>query len=813
MSKIPVRLQMQLKESVLATSNIQGSGVIYATSDACNYIYVFTALHCILGTRTETTSGNSYLYNLDQIEHVMVEHNENLSTSEFTREKVLSAEIIINMRKDIAIIKVNKRLIAEISSFPKIVLHEKKRFDGRFRSAGFLGSNRNQSSPFEYHFISRSPDGIIVCRSEGSIQSDNALGVIGGYSGSGLFFQESPILAGIITKLPDENATGDNIHAVDLSLIDINKMLSEADENNELVNYTNNARKIFVDEDNVLVDLSAIEINGVKLNLWKAVGNTKYDMSDDWFQDAIRFDDLLNSQTIYTLIKEKLSNGPYIPDNSELYAVPKEGFTTRKAIQTTLTDRIVFQAAVDYIAREVDPYIKMNTYSARYNFNERNNYNFFFINSVEQWQKFQHQILESIDDENPFLLVTDITNYYDNISEVALKRRLNDYKNNSSDPPAFEKVTELICSMVKSWQQGYGYTSNGIPQNREASAFLANLFLAKVDQAMIIEFPFYFRFMDDIRILCKDKFQARKALMVLIDKLSDIGLNLNSQKTIILNSKDDKDRDIIKEYTPTADKQIEQINSLINVGRYRELQIAIFMVNDLFHEAVRNYDKKGFPKKFRFAIDRLQRFARTPFLNELINYSEIVIAIIDHFEDNPWHSEIYINFLMAIDSKYIGKDLLDLLIPIITDPVKNIYPWQSFVIFKLLAYHKIPDKELQQHAKKLIIEYEQLNKAPEIAGACLYIASVESDAVDLIKDSFNNGKFRSRITTRSAVLCLQSIAPTSLNPRHLDPLLIRIHETAYAKFIEKNIAAPLIAAPSKVSFKNITRDLPQFTSM
>lgn len=168
---------------------------------------------------------------------------------------------------------------------------------------------------------------------------------------------------------------------------------------------------------------------------------------------------------------------------------------------------------------------------------------------------------------------------------------------------------------------------------------------------------------------------------------------------------------------------------------------------------------------------------------------------------------------MAINSKYIVKDLLDLLIPIITDPVKNVYPWQSFVIFKLLAYHKIPNRELQQHAKKLIIEYEQLNKAPEIAGACLYIASVESDAVELIKDSFNNGKFQSRITTRSALLCLQSIPTASLNPRQMDPLLIKIHETAYAKFTETNVAAPLIAAPPKISFKNITRDLPQFTSM
>ncbi|WP_367867103.1 reverse transcriptase domain-containing protein [Pedobacter sp. WC2423] len=812
LSKIAVRITVKFKESILVTTNTGGSGVIYFTSADCNYLYVFTALHCIFGQREVIENKNVYHHAISDIDYVLVEHNENLATSSFRAQKVTAQDIFIHPKRDFCILKVDKKLIANRTGFPEIVLHSNKRDSGSFRSAGFPNSNRDIYSPLTYTFSSSSPDGIIVIRSEGTIHSDGAIDLISGYSGSGLLLSKGPVLVGIITKLADESALANNIHALDLSFVDINKILLEVDENLEEVNYTNNAKKIIVDEQENLIDLSRIEVNGVHLDIWKAVGNIKSDINDDWFQDPVRFADMLYSGTIYQIIQDNIVDGSYVPQAPEIYTVPKEGFTTRRAVQNSIIDRVIYQAVTDVIAQELDHILINTVYSARYNYDKSSNHTYFFNNSVEQWQKFQHQILESINIESPYLVVTDITNYYDNISLAALKTKLDDHISDVKNPAEYRNAITLLTQLIAKWQSNMGYTSNGIPQNRDASAFIANLFMAHIDRQMVGEFPNYYRFMDDIRIVCEDKYQARKALMSLIDKLSEIGLNLNSQKTNVLNWSDPEERKKIEEYTPITDRQIDQICTLNNSNKPRELQIAVGMVNDLFHYSVEHYQELGSPKKFRFSIERLQRFARTPGFRDLINFSDIVSAIAKWFEDSPWHAETYIRFLMAIDKDYITKSLLDVLITSITDPGKNIYTWQSYSIFKLLAYHKITDPALLLYAEKLITNSQGTEKAPEVAGACIYFAALSPGAVSIIKRSFNKGFFNTYISQRSALLCLESVPQINLTAE-LDRGLKTVHQNAYVAFLTTGKKSDLVSGPGEIKLKDIPRDLPLFVSL
>jgi hypothetical protein len=814
LSKIAVRLTSKLLPSTLTANHPQGSGVIYLTSKNCEYLYVFTALHCIFGDRSIKGGKNIYQYSLENIDHVLVEHNQKLDSVEFHKEKVAVSDIIIDTKNDFCILKVKRTLIKGDKDFPEIVLHSNKRTDGTFKSSGYPGTNRNNHTPLDFAFVSATNEGIMVVRSEGNIRSENGVDQMGGYSGSGLFISKRPILIGMITKIPDLTILGDNVHAKDLSYIEINKILLANNNTHEEVNYTNHAKKIILDEHDNVVDLSRVKISGVTLNLWKAIGNIRTDMDDDWFLDPIRFGDILHSEKMYNIIQKGLVNENFHPSLPEMFSVPKEGFTIRKAVQTKLTDRVIYQAVVDYIANELDRKVLINkVYSARYNYNNATNFKYFFNYSVEQWQKFQHQIHESLDDANPYLVVTDITSFYDNISVAALKVKLDDQLSQASNKPEYTSAVKLVVELIEKWQEHMGYTSNGIPQNRDPSAFLANIFLAHVDMQMEVEFPQYFRFMDDIRIVCKDKYEARKALMFLIDKLSEIGLNLNSQKTKILNRNIPEESKIINEYTPVLDKEIEQICSLMDSGKSREVQIAVRMVNDLFHEAIRNYSEIGSRKKFRFAIERLQRFSRTPLLCDLIDFSEIVKAIIERFEDNPWHTEIYIRFLMTLDKAYITTDLLDVLVPLITDRDKNIYQWQAYSIFKLLAYHKIQNANLLQYAKQLISSALGKERAPEVAGACLYLGSTEDTAVNLIKHAFSKGYFDSYISKRCAILCLQSIEPNNLPKNQMDDVLIEGHTQAYNKFIETGEQAPLIKGPAKLKIQNISRDLPQIISL
>ena len=96
-----------------------------------------------------------------------------------------------------------------------------------------------------------------------------------------------------------------------------------------------------------------------------------------------------------------------------------------------------------------------------------------------------------------------------------------------------KKIDEYIgalISLLKRWSPD-GF--RGIPQNQDASSFLGNVYLSYIDKCMLSLKYNYFRYMDDIRIVCKDEFAARKALKNLIINLRKIGLNVNPKKTKI----------------------------------------------------------------------------------------------------------------------------------------------------------------------------------------------------------------------------------------------------------------------------------------
>ena len=88
-------------------------------------------------------------------------------------------------------------------------------------------------------------------------------------------------------------------------------------------------------------------------------------------------------------------------------------------------------------------------------------------------------------------------------------------------------------------EKWYYNDRHGLPQNRDASSFIANIVLDAVDKSMVNKGYDYFRYVDDIRIICTDEFEAKRALNDLIFELRKFGLNINSKKTVIL----DKDSD------------------------------------------------------------------------------------------------------------------------------------------------------------------------------------------------------------------------------------------------------------------------------
>ena len=100
---------------------------------------------------------------------------------------------------------------------------------------------------------------------------------------------------------------------------------------------------------------------------------------------------------------------------------------------------------------------------------------------LARWKKFQKDILKFAKDY-PYLVVTDLTNYYDNIGLRELRHVI------SSRVKTHETVLDLLFYIVEelSWHPDYLPTSlKGLPTiNLEAFRLLAHVLLFEIDEVL-----------------------------------------------------------------------------------------------------------------------------------------------------------------------------------------------------------------------------------------------------------------------------------------------------------------------------------------
>jgi hypothetical protein len=332
-----------------------GSGTLYLNSND-QYDYVLTALHCILGIRSFNSGTNTYQYQLDQVTNIEILNNLSLEANgQISRTEIVDSmtSVFIIPKHDAAIIKVPKSFGKQIGTVPKIALHSRPRRSGTFLARGYpVRSTTVPVTLGNIKFISADETGMFEATTDG-ISGDGAHEAIKGYSGSGVFWESKPILVGFISKLANDFALGGTLHVRDFSFIEINDVLQA--KNLETIELIDNVNKVIIDsETEELMYATSFIVNGIPLNIWKAVENTKSDIKDDWFPDPLRYKDVLRTDFICPAITETVkTHGQFKPGISAQHFIPKEGFTTRNAIQTPIVDLIVLKACTYLIAEAI----------------------------------------------------------------------------------------------------------------------------------------------------------------------------------------------------------------------------------------------------------------------------------------------------------------------------------------------------------------------------------------------------------------------------------------------------------------------------
>lgn len=546
-----------------------------------------------------------------------------------------------------------------------------------------------------------------------------------------------------------------------------------------------------------------IEIEGILFDIDLAIKRVKYDMRDDWFQDPFLYEDYLKPE----IIKKKLERfkTQYEPTISLHFDIPKAGFVIRHSIETNMLDRIMYQALVDKIAPYFDKVLEPNIYSHRLD-NVEGHERYFFINGVEQWLQFNKKIETELNDINPILLVTDLTNFFENINVGLLINDLKetilpDLKLSAENEKECKKVLEILSKLLKTWT--VPHTQRGISQNRNPSSFLANIYLSSIDHEMLSSGYNYYRYMDDIRFTCSNRFQARKKLKHLISELRKKGLNVNSKKTQILDKNIADDQVKITEFLPNPDRTIEGIDSHMKRKKAEDIQQAIPMLRRKILELIR--DKKTQDREFRFCVNRFETLLRNDTLKEIIDVSEIIPRIIVELIEQPWSSDSFIKFLRCV---HLNEEHFISLIEILSNPDKSVYEWQSYYLWQLLVSHNYMNSSLIMLARDNIKGKRCLD--PEIAGSCIYLAALGSmqDKI-FIADNFRI--FNNFFTQRLALISVKDLDYKTIIEKHVKPYILAEYEGCYS-ILNSQYKDKFINPPKSLPLSELFNYLPDIIS-
>ncbi len=489
------------------------------------------------------------------------------------------------------------------------------------------------------------------------------------------------------------------------------------------------------------------------INIRKTLKHLRQDMKDDWFFDTVRYEDLLsNPKSLNDVLQKNLevNHGLYQSGKKFTYDVPKSSLGLRYTLEINFYDRFIYQAICTYLMPFFDPLLSNRVLSHRYNKYGPDRY--LFKHRISLWNTFENITHLAIVDSQS-LLITDLLNYFEHISIDAIEKAFISMLSRIETPGSEKNTIRSAISTLKVLLKKWCFNSHhGLPQNRDASSFIANVVLDQIDNKMVELGYDYFRYVDDIRIICKDEFEAKRALNTLILELRRLGLNINSKKTTILDSNSDN----IDEFFPSIDDQIAVIDTMWRSRSKKVIARSIPVLHAFLTQQVENDNTQG--RQFRFCINRIKTLISSNLFDaKSVIATEIADTIIKEFASQPVSTDQFCKLLMDLD---LTPNQLKAVSDYLMDSDQALYSWQNYHIFLLLAYKKYYSEYLVEHCKNIISEDVY---RPEVPACFIYLACIDhvNDIEEFITKFEESWPYQHQ---RFFLISLQNTPPKKLKP-------------------------------------------------
>ena len=347
--------------------------------------------------------------------------------------------------------------------------------------------------------------------------------------------------------------------------------------------------------------------------------------------------------------------------------VPKSNFTIRPMSRPHLEEWLILEAIVKFISNEIyenNNELCLRSYSTL-SFKKE------LKKSTSAWLMFDERARDFYKAGYKTAVITDITAYYENISLEELRNRLHNF---ISENKEINNCIDVLFKLFRRWSQDR-IANYSLPQGPFAASFFGDIFLDHVDRKME-KYEGYFRYMDDIRIFCKNELEAKIALKDLIIALRDLKLNINAKKTDILVNEQIEDRlfDKHHELMSFIDETIESKNyKLISTEVAYSLQMLfdISFKDDPFERRHLNFSLYRLGILYNSGID--------------INHDLIINKILTNFDSKPHHTSLFCDFLINFPQR---KDIFVSILDFIKSE-KNIYEWQEMKLLQCILNFNI----------------------------------------------------------------------------------------------------------------------------
>jgi hypothetical protein len=754
---------VKVKTTVSGVPGI-GSGIVYLTNNNVDYNYVLTAKHNFQED-SKTEINITYISNIE----ILYFEGESFKRLEFIKKSEISNKILV-FEEDFAIIYIKKN--ENINFQPIVVSDELEDEDTDFFSWATFAANEDQLQKFD---LKRNDFPMKRFKLEGVLRSE----YLHGMSGAGVFLNNKSTLYGIICNYPNDDFQNNTVDCTRIPFSKINAKLKSSGRIELDTSASTHKREIR----GIVVDIHQVTINDVILDLELARKRLKTDIRDDWYYDPLKYIDLLNQNYIFKQFEDFFNTDIYKARLAEQFYVPKKKLTLRQSLVSPFIDRLMYMASVGVIAEKMDSAMIPTIYSARYNkFSSEN----LIIQGVEQWKKMKYQLDKDINLKNVYdkyeygcIIEIDLLNFYDNINKKLLFDKILRVCETVNEKNAAKLIYEIIKNFSKK--------ELGLPQNSDASSLLASFYLNQVDAFMQHIAPAYYRFMDDIRIFCKDKYEARKILHTLETELRRCHLSVNSQKTEIFDLTENDEKRLA--YSKLFDLELKKITRFRNSENYAYLNeafhLSLAMLKENIHEDLNSSEDAS--RRLNYTLNTLAFLVKKDINIYTLDskFKSSMDAAIESLKDRPWITTQVCRILNLLPSDIIKENFLDQIKRIVLEEKYNTYSFQTYQLWLLLAKHRCGLTDLKQYAVKQIEKNDETNR-PVIAAMIIYMCSLEENyrrvTLRKFEEKFTHGYFQNRI----ALICLRSFDTDIIDKAHQDPTLKNAHEFLH-KFKNKDL--------------------------